>query len=139
MLNEKTMSKKNLASVFGGSQLATHNPKIKRPLQSRAPFEVILRGEKGGLRNARVAAEIKDNVFRVTKKYGVRLHSFENGGNQLTLVIKLPNVEIWSAFIRELSSRVVQTLREKGVVEVGEKYWRYRPLTRPVVKASARN
>jgi len=118
--------------AFGGSQFATRNPKTKRPLHSKVPIHMVLRARKGGLRNPKVFNLVNNAIARANKKYGHRMYDYSNNGNHLHASLKLSHVRNWPAYIREVTSEIVQILRRAGLLTAKEKFWLYRPFTRIV-------
>ena len=53
----------------------------------------------------------------------MKIYKYANVGNHLHAVIKLHKRHLWGAFIRELTSKLVEILGIKG-------YWKHRPFTR---------
>jgi REP element-mobilizing transposase RayT len=118
---------------FGGSLLKNSHAKTRRPLDSKLPIHLILRSVKGGMRLPKTFKAVNQTVDRVCKKHGVRLYQYANVGNHLHMLIKIPGVRRWAAFIRELSGRVAQMAQgllgpQKGL----PKFWMQRPYTRIV-------
>lgn len=118
--------------AFGGSLLCGNNPKISRPLDSKLPIHVVLRGVKGGMRRPKAFARVSEIIDQAARKHGVRIYKVANVGNHLHLVLKLVHVRAWSAFVREVAGRIGLLMRELGITEWGEKYWLERPFTRIV-------
>ena len=71
-----------------------------------------------------------NNVDRICKKHGVTLYKYANVGNHLHLLIKISHRRRWAAFIRELTGRVAQLVKEATGFEEG--FWTQRPFTRIV-------
>ncbi len=118
-----------LGDRFGGSLLKGH-PKRGRPLESKLPIHVVLRATRGGMRLPKSYATVNGIVNQTAKKYGVTVYKFANVGNHLHLLIKLPKVQRWAGFIRELTGRIAQFMRESVGVPSDESFWRFRPYTR---------
>lgn len=118
-------------SSFGGS-LLKGNPKKKRPLDSKLPILLTMRCEKSVLRLPKTFSLVDDCVYDIAKKHGVRVYKYSNVGNHLHILIKIPHVRRWAAFIRELSGRIAQLLMEKLSWVGGLSFWRFRPHTRIV-------
>jgi len=118
--------------AFGGSQFATRNPKTKRPLHSKFPLHLVLRGKKGGLRNPIVFNRINAAIVTANKKYGHRMYDYANAGNHIHASLKLSRIQNWPAYIRELTSEIVKILRAAGLLGPNEKFFLYRPFTRIV-------
>jgi len=125
-------SLKKPKDAFGGSQFATKNPKTKRPLHSKFPVHVVLKGRKGGLRNPKVFNNINEAVAKANKKYGHRMYDYANAGDHIHASLKLSHINNWSAYIRELTSEIVRILRSAGMLGPKEKFFLYRPFTRIV-------
>lgn len=75
---------------------------------------------------------VNETVRRTAAKHGVKIYQFANVGNHLHLLIKIPSVRQWAAFIRELSGRIAQQVMELVDSASIEKFWRFRPYTRIV-------
>ncbi len=116
---------------FGGS-LLKGNPKSKRPLATTLPIHLILRAAQGGLRLPKTFGKVTEIIDGTTKKYGVRIYQSANAGNHIHLVIKISNLKLWPAFIRELSGRIAQVVGELIGLAKGAKFWLFRPFTRIV-------
>jgi REP element-mobilizing transposase RayT len=118
---------------FGGAYLKGNHAKGKRPLESRFAIHVVLRASESGLRRPAVYRHVNLAVTRACKKYGVKLYEYANVGNHLHLLIKLPHVRAWKAFIREVTGRIAQIARGlKGRQKGTTAFWRHRPFTRVV-------
>ncbi len=117
---------------FGGSLLNGNNPKVKRPVESKFPLHVVLRGVRGGMRLPKCHHNINDLLDECAKKYGVRIYARSNVGNHLHLIVKLGRVSNWPGFIREVSGRIGLLMRKVGASVKGESYWLHRPFTRIV-------
>jgi REP element-mobilizing transposase RayT len=118
---------------FGGAYLKGNHAKCKRPLESKFAVHVVLRATESGLRKPAVYHHVNLAVTRACKKYGVKLYEYANVGNHLHLLIKLPHVRAWKAFIREITGRIAQIARGlKGRQKSAAKFWRHRPFTRIV-------
>ncbi len=116
--------------MFGGSLLNGNNPKSKRPLDSKMPVLLTLRGARGGMRLPKSHAKVNEIVFDTAKKYGVRIYEFANVGNHLHILIRVLKLRFWAAFIRELTGRIASLM--KALLNIAEKFWLYRPHTRIV-------
>jgi len=125
---------------FGGSLLTSH-PKTKRPLDSKFPTHLVLRAHQSGMRNPKVYGEIHRLIYKTAQKYGIKVYKCANVGNHLHLLIKLTKKSLWSAFIREFSSKVAYLMRCKGLTKSKDqkdqsgtaskqKFWKHRPFTR---------
>ena len=117
-------------SSFGGSMLKNSNAKVGRPLDSKLPIHLSLRAHKSVMRLPKTINLVDDQVERTCKKHGVRLYKYATVGNHLHMVIKIPQRRRWNAFIRELSGRVAQLVREK--LSLDGEFWTQRPFTRLV-------
>jgi len=122
--------------AFGGS-LLKGNPKGKRPLDSKLPLLLTMRAHKSVLRLPRTFARVQEIIAAVAAKHGFTVYEQANVGNHLHLLIKIPHVRAWAAFIRELSGRIAQAAAAiiEGVKDgsaCGAGFWLYRPHTRIV-------
>ena len=122
---------KKPGDVFGGSQLKSH-PKVKRPIASKLPLHLVLRANQSSFRLPATYKVVNQTVRVIAKKHGVRIYKYSNNGNHLHVLLKLSRIHRWSPFIRELTSQIVQKLRELGVTFKVEKLWMGRPFTRIV-------
>lgn len=116
---------------FGGAKLKG-NPRTKRPLSSKYAVHTVLRAQKSQMRKAKVHVAVNTSVTRICKKHGVRLYEYANVGNHLHLLIRLPSVRAWAAFIRELTGRIAQIAGELKGQEAAPNFWKHRPFTRIV-------
>jgi REP element-mobilizing transposase RayT len=114
---------------FGGA-LLKGNPKTARPLDSKFPTHLTLRARKSVLKLPKTFKTVESLIETTAKKYGVKLFKRANMGNHLHLVIQV-SPKLWARFIRELTGRIAQVLREMGV-SIEEGFWLYRPHTRIV-------
>ena len=115
---------------FGGS-LLKGNPKTRRPLESKLPIHLILRARVGGMRKPQAFVDVDRIIRKVAEKHGVTIYKYANVGNHLHLLIKIRNIPSWARFIRELTGRIAQFMREfLGLT--GESFWLVRPFTRIV-------
>lgn len=106
--------------AFGGSLLKS-NPKVARPLATRLPIHLTLKAARGGMRQPITFGKVDALVYKTAKKYGVKIYRYANVGDHLHAVIKLTRRELWAAFIRELTSKIVALVGFK---------WKHRPHTR---------
>jgi REP element-mobilizing transposase RayT len=118
--------------AFGGSLLKGNNPKTKRPLDSRMPILLTLRAERSGMRKLGVLHKLNAQVYAIAKKHRVRVYNYSNVGNHLHLLIKIPRIHRWAAFIRELTGQIAQLMLKTIDLPEGLRFWRYRPHTRIV-------
>ena len=121
---------------FGGSLLSENpktNPKGRRPLSSKLPVHLVLRTHtKNSMRKPGAFGMVHRVLFLTAKKHGVKMYKYSNNGNHLHIVVKIPHVKRWAAYIRELTGRLSQQMQKLKGREKGEKYWTYRPYTRVV-------
>jgi REP element-mobilizing transposase RayT len=113
--------------AFGGS-LLKGNPKVARPLDSKFPLHLTLRARKSVLRLPKTFHHVQNLIESTAKKYGVQIFEKANVGNHLHMVIKV-NPKLWARFIRELTGRIAQVLKDLGI-QLSEGFWLYRPHTR---------
>lgn len=114
---------------FGGS-LLKGNAKRARPLDSKLPILITLRATKGGMRTPKAFKKVNDAVYDTAHKYGFKIYKYSNVGNHLHLVLKLSKLQLWAAFIRELTGKI--GLLMKLLTKAEGKFWMYRPHTRIV-------
>jgi|FLYM01.1.fsa_nt_gi REP element-mobilizing transposase RayT len=112
--------------VFGGSLLTSH-PKIKRPLKTTLPIHLGLKANQARMRLPKNFKSVHQLIYSTAKKYGIKIYSYANVGNHLHLLIKLSQLNLWAAFIRELTSKIAAVV---GPPANGDKFWKYRPFTR---------
>ncbi len=118
---------------FGGSYLKNSHAKRKRPLDSRFAIHTVLRAQKGGMRLPKTLQSVNRIVRSTCQKHGVRLYEYANVGNHLHLLIKIPHVRRWSAFIRELTGRIAQYMQTILTEPKSSlSFWKQRPFTRIV-------
>lgn len=115
---------KKPGDCFGGS-LLKGNPKGRRPLDSKLPIHLVLRSTSSTMRTPVRFGRIHKTVFDLAEKYGFRIYRYANVGNHLHMVIKISQLRLWSAFIRELSGSIAQIAGQTG-----QKFWKHRPFTR---------
>ncbi len=120
---------KKPSAMFGGS-LLKGNPKGKRPLDSKLPILITLRAEKSLLRTPKAHGKVNKLVYDTAKKYGVRVYEFENVGNHLHALVRVPRLSLWAPFIRELTGQIAQAVGE--IFPLSGKFWKFRPHTRIV-------
>jgi REP element-mobilizing transposase RayT len=114
---------------FGGAALKG-NPRSARPLDSKLPVHLTLRAKKSVLRLPKTFGLVENLIDQIAKKYGVKIFKRANVGNHLHMVIQV-NTELWARFIRELTGRIAQAIKDLGLaIESG--FWLYRPHTRIV-------
>ncbi len=117
---------------FGGHSFKT-NAKSKRPLSSKLPIHVVLRTDhKNSMRKPKAFGVVDRILYKTAKKHGVKIYEYANVGNHLHLLLKIPHVRRWAAFIRELTGRISQELQQLKGPQKGAKYWSQRPFTRIV-------
>jgi REP element-mobilizing transposase RayT len=87
------------------------------------PVHLILRADRSVFRKPDTFAQVNERVRKTAAKYGVRIYEYANVGNHLHLLIRVSKLNLWAAFIRELTGRIAQ--------ETGAK-WISRPFTRLV-------
>lgn len=116
------------ADSFGGEALKG-NARSARSLDSKLPIHLTLRASKSVLRTPKHFGVVEKIISDVARKHGVKIYKHANVGNHLHLAIKIPRLQRWAAFIRELTGRLGLALRE---AMGGQKLWLYRPHTRIV-------
>ncbi len=120
---------KRINDAFGGS-LLKGNPKTKRPLDSKLPVLLTLRGIQGGMRSPKTFQKVNEIVYETAGKYGVRIYEYANVGNHLHILIRVMKLRLWAAFIRELTGKIAAFVKEFFKIEGS--YWKFRPHTRIV-------
>lgn len=114
---------------FGGS-LLKGNAKRARPLDTKLPLLITLRATKGGMRTPKCYKKVNDAVYDTAAKYGFKIYKYSNVGNHLHILLKLSKLQLWSAFIRELTGKI--GLIVKMLLNSEGKFWMFRPHTRIV-------
>ena len=128
-LNFEGFGFKKPKASFGGS-LLKGNPKTKRPMDSKLPILLTLRANQGSMRNPKTFGTVHELITNTARKYGVRVYSYENVGNHIHLLIRVPRLSLWAAFIRELTGRIAQVV--KCLLGLSGSFWKFRPHTRIV-------
>lgn len=113
---------------FGGETIRG-NARSARPLDSKLPIHLTLRASKSVLRTPKYFGVVERLIAGVARKHGVRVYKHANVGNHMHLVIKIPHVRRWAAFIRELTGRIGLALKS---LMGGQKLWAFLPHTRVV-------
>lgn len=119
---------------FGGS-LLKGNAREKRPLNSKLPLHLVLRADVQGLQSMRHPQRfgmINKKVTDTAAKYGVRIYEYANVGNHIHLLVRVPKLSLWGAFIRELTGRIAHYMQDLGGRKKGRKFWLHKPFTRVV-------
>jgi hypothetical protein len=121
---------------FGGSTIGNSkktNPKTARPLSSKLPLHLVLRTDsKNSMKKPKAFGLVHRILIRTMKKHGVTLYDYSNVGSHLHVLLKIPHVNRWPAFIRELTGRLSQEMQGLKGQAKGVKYWANRPYTRIV-------
>jgi REP element-mobilizing transposase RayT len=104
---------------------------MSRPLDSKLPVHLVLRSHKSAMRLLKTIKVVDRQVARTCKRHGIRLYQYANVGNHLHLLIKIPRRQRWAPFIRELTGRLAQLVRNQIGFE-GD-FWTQRPFTRIVL------
>lgn len=116
---------------FGGS-LLKGNPKTARPLDSKLPVHLTLRTAGSWLRRPKTYKSVNEIVQATARKHGMKIYRYANVGNHLHVVLKISRRHAWAAFIRELTGRIAQWVREAMGLAADSKFWLFRPFTRIV-------
>ena len=101
---------------FGGS-LLKGNPKGKRPLDSKLPIHLTLRATMSVLKLRTTYGKVNRIVYDSAKRHGVQIYKYANVGNHLHILIKIPRIGRWAAFIRELTGRIAQEISKAALAE----------------------
>ncbi len=130
-------------SYFGGSLLVGKR-KSARPLSSKCALHLILKSSraKGSSSFLKHQKQIRFQLDKQAKRFGVRIYRYSNVGNHLHLLIRIHSRREYKKFIRAISSLiqgiVTKTLganqkkrREKTRREK-EIFWDFRPFSRVV-------
>ena len=86
---------------------------VMRSLRARGQWSMLSRRNK---------ARIFGLVHETAERYGVKVYRFQNVGNHLHLLVKVPSRQAWQAFIRVLSGAIAfwVTGARKGI---SKKFW----------------
>ena len=95
---------------YGGSARVGKR-KIQRPFDRKRPLHLVFRSAKArgpwSFLHRRHKAVIREILGELCERYAVKLHSFENVGNHLHLVVKIPGRRELRAFLRVFAQRVM--------------------------------
>lgn len=123
------------ADRFGGNRRTTRASRQFRPVSTRTSMHLILKSlQARGMwslltpKNKRVVREV---VNEQSRKHGVQLLSWANGGNHLHVHLKVKSNASFKAFVRSLSGIIA--LKVTGASKVNklkQKFWTQSPYTR---------
>lgn len=95
---------------YGGSARSGKR-KIQRPFDRKRPLHLVFRSAKArgawSFLHRRHKGVIQATLRELCQRYGVKLHSFENVGSHLHLVVKIPGRRELRAFLRVFAQRVM--------------------------------
>ena len=114
---------------FGGSLIKQgHNPRTKRPLESKLPMHLVLKANQGGMRTPKTFNTNNNILEQAARKHGVRIYRLVNVGNHIHIALKLTHIHRWAGFIREITGRIALYMKKLN----SEWAWKHRPYTRIV-------
>jgi len=118
---------------FGGAHLKNSHARSKRPLESKLPIHLCLRSNLSLFRLPKNYKKVNETEALICRKHVVKTYEYANVGNHLHLLIRIPSVRRWAAFIRELTGRLAQIAQGLKLSEKdAENFWKQRPFTRIV-------
>ena len=125
---------------FGGDLLKNSNPKAARPISTKKSMHLVLRSSKaiGAHSLLKANTAIFEVISRQSKKFGVKVYRYANGGNHLHLIILPRSRKAYQDFIRAVSGLIARLIlkAQKGSPKLNEnsqlKFWDKRPFTRLV-------
>lgn len=120
---------------FGGDKYRKSNPKRARPIETNKPIHLVLKsltlGSKYSMRLPKNSSKIKEYVYEIAAKFKVKVERFENVGNHLHLVIRVPAQSAYASYIRGICSAIARhVLGAKKGQGKDQKFWFARPYTR---------
>ncbi len=127
-------------AYFGGSLLVGKR-RGARPLSSKHALHLVMRSTraKGSNSFLKHQKQIKYQLSRQAKNFGVRIYQYSNVGNHLHLLIRIHSRREYKKFIRAISSLiqgiVTKTLganQKVGSQKSKEIFWDFRPFSRVV-------
>ena len=78
------------------------------------------------MRKPQTFGRVNSFVASAARKHGIRIYRYANVGNHLHILVRIPRLGAWPAFIREITGQIAQFMHsQKG-------FWIYRPHTRIV-------
>lgn len=122
---------------FGGDKYRKSNPKRARPIETNKPIHLVLKslslGSKYSMRLPKNYSTIKQYVYDIAAKFKIKVERFENVGNHLHLVIRVPMQSAYTSYIRGICSAIARhVLEAKKGHSKDQKFWFARPYTRIV-------
>lgn len=96
---------------LGGSQLKSH-PKRRRPISTKDEIHVVLKSRlsngKLSMRMPKNLEYIKKQTYNTAARFRIKIARYENVGNHLHLLIRVPSHKNYNAFIRGISSSIAR-------------------------------
>ncbi len=108
--------------AFGGALLKGSHPKKKRCFRPNLPLHVVMRSSKAvGQRSLFLRSKQVAKILSVqASKHFVKLYTVANAGNHLHLLIQAPSQDHLSNFLRAISGRIAQLVKEKAHISAKE-------------------
>lgn len=121
---------KKQSQSFGGTLLKGH-AKCKRPIDTKKPLHLVLKSDHPlSLRSPTTFGDVNLIVKNAAEKYGFKVYRFANVGDHLHVLMRVANRHLWARFIREVTGRIAQLIREKSGLD--RAVWAHKPFTRVV-------
>jgi REP element-mobilizing transposase RayT len=114
--------------VSHGGAPAKGRRKIARPLDRRKPLHVVLKSSvaKGrlSLLSSRHRLVVEKTLRERAVQFGVKIHSFQNMGNHLHVLISFTNRELVQNFLRTVTALIARAVTgaKKGK-PFGKRFW----------------
>jgi REP element-mobilizing transposase RayT len=111
MLSPKLQKYKNQNPSAHGGDLSKNVRKTRRALATSCTMHIVMRsirakGEWSMLKKrhkSKIAFLLRDTA----KRYGIKLHGFQNVGNHLHIHVQTPSRRAWQNFLRVLPQRIM--------------------------------
>ena len=104
------MDQKNL-KTFGGETLIGKR-KTARPLSEKKPIHLVLRSISVKVFTP-TNKSLKCLIYNLAEKYSIKIYELAINHTHIHFVIKLKDKNLYKFFIRELTSKMAQTIRKK--------------------------
>jgi REP element-mobilizing transposase RayT len=123
-----TWAKKRFA--FGGVLLKGSHPKTKRPFRHTLAIHVVMKSTVASGPDSFFAHNkaIGQIVEKQASKQFVKIYGVANAGNHLHLLVQAPSQDHLSHFLRAISGRIAQLVKQKRHTD----FWDARPFSRLV-------
>src|ERR1700722_17986157 len=94
-----------------GGDTHVNKRKILRPIDTKRPMHVTLKSTRArgewSMLSKRNRARVASLMVSTSKRYGVKVHRFENVGNHLHLLISVKSRRQFQTFLRVFSGQIV--------------------------------